>query len=488
MHAFEEAGGDAGDAEAGEEACGYSDGGDDEAFGEDVGEDAAGLSAEGHADAEFAGASADGEGENAGDADDGDEQGYGGESAEDDGVEAVGGEDFGADVVEGAGALDGLVDGHGVDGPGDLRNQRVGVLAGAYQEAAAPAFLIDGLVDGHEGLGNDVFVVEVRDDADDAAGLWTDADELDDAVGPAQFAIEGGLAGKERVGDAFADDDDALGAILVGFAEIAALEQGHAQGVKEAGRDGAEAGAWIFLAVFALGSVDGEHHADGEGAAVTPGNAEAGGDVFDAGESSDVARDVAVELVDLLGRFAVGHDGEIDGEDVGGGEGRLRLFENEEGAHERGGSGEKQEGCGDLGDGEDTQAAAAAGGGAAAARVEAEAVRGVGGGQAGDIGQADGGDEGEGDSEPDEVEVEAETLGAWGEAHGVVAENNDHGRGEQERGDDSADAEDEALCEQGTAECGGACAEGGADGELGFAADGAGEDEIGDVGAGDDEE
>ena len=94
----------------------------------------------------------------------------------------------------------------------------------------------------------------------------------------------------------------------------------------------------------------------------------------------------------------------------------------------------------------------------------------------------------QGDAEPDERGVEREAVGADGEARGVVAEDGDHGRGEEQRGDDAASAEDEAFGEERAAQGCGAGAECGADGEFGFAADGAGEDQVGDVGAGDDEQ
>ena len=112
------------------------------------------------------------------------------------------------------------------------------------------------------GDGDDVFVVDVGHDADDAARLVADADELHDAVGPAHLAIERVLAGEERLGDALADDHDAFGAVLVGVAEIAAFEQRESQSVEESGRDGAELRAQIVLAILAGRALHGEGEAD----------------------------------------------------------------------------------------------------------------------------------------------------------------------------------------------------------------------------------
>ena len=139
-------------------------------------------------------------------------------------------------------------------------------------------------------------------------------------------------------------------------------------------------------------------------------------------------------------------------------------------------------------DGEDAEAAVAAGGAAGSANGETGGGRGFGGGEARDVSEEDGGEEGEGYAEPDEGGVEGKVVGADGEAGCVFAEDSDHGCGDEEGGDDAGAAEDEAFSKERTAESGGGGAECGADGELGFAAEGAGEDEVGDVGAGDDEE
>ena len=204
----------------------------------------------------------------------------------------------------------------------------------------------------------------VGHDADDAARLVADADELHDAVGPAQLAVERVLAGEERLREALADDDDALGAVLVGVAEVAAFEDRQPHGSEEvrARRSGTWRGdrpgrscAWRPAAAKAKLML--------ESLIVAPGNAEAGRRrVRLRGGLRPGAVHVAIEVTHLLGRSSIGHDGQIDGENVGGVEGRAGVLEHEESAHEHAGSGEEQEGGGDLRDGEDAKAAAASAG------------------------------------------------------------------------------------------------------------------------------
>ena len=71
-------------------------------------------------------------------------------------------------------------------------------------------------------------VVEIGDDADDAAGLVADADEFNDGVGPRQMPVDGILAQKKTLGETLTDDDHGFGAFAIAVAEIAALDDGHA--------------------------------------------------------------------------------------------------------------------------------------------------------------------------------------------------------------------------------------------------------------------
>jgi len=246
-------------------------------------------------------AAADGEGEHAGDADDGDEKREAGEAAEDDGVEAIGSHDFCADVVESAGAFDGLIVGHVVDFAGENRHERVRITLGAHEEAAAETILVAGLINRHRWFGYEAGVVELWNDADDAARLWAHVAELEEGIGPVEFVIERILAGEELFGECFADDDDAFGAGAIVVVEVATLEEGNTHRGEKVGGDGTETGARIFFAVFFGRAVDGELHVKIEGEGITPGNDHCGGNFFDAGERSDAAANVAIERGDLFG-------------------------------------------------------------------------------------------------------------------------------------------------------------------------------------------
>ena len=117
-----------------------------------------------------------------------------------------------------------------------------------------------------------------------------------------------------------------------------------------------------------------------------------------------------------------------------------------------------------------------------------DALRSVGRGQTRDEGQQDGGDDRESGADPEHAGVDGEIERANGEARGVARQDGNHRTGDENAERGSGNAEDQALRKQSAAQGAGAGAESGANAELAFAADGAGENEIGDVGAGDDED
>src|SRR5581483_2996299 len=127
---------------------------------------------------------------------------------------------------------------------------RIGILMGAYKQPAAPSFLIDGLIDRHRGLRNDVLIIEVGHHSDNAARLRTDADELDHPVGPPHGVIHRVLTGVKHLRKALADDHDALVAFLVPLVKVAAIENRNTHGGEESRRDGAELRAELVLAIL----------------------------------------------------------------------------------------------------------------------------------------------------------------------------------------------------------------------------------------------
>src|SRR5882724_5306824 len=197
--------------------------GHDGAFDDDSAEKTLGRRAESEADAEFAGARADGESEDACDSYQCNGKSDAGENAEDYGVQAIGSKHFGANIFEGGGALDGLIHGHVSDDFCDGRDERIGVRAGVNEEAAAPNFsLVKGAVDGERGAGNNVFVIYIGGDTDDAAWLPADINELHHRISPINVAIHGVLRWEHALCERFADDDDRLFALAVEGVKVAA--------------------------------------------------------------------------------------------------------------------------------------------------------------------------------------------------------------------------------------------------------------------------
>lgn len=89
---------------------------------------------------------------------------------------------------------------------------------------------------------------------------------------------------------------------------------------------------------------------------------------------------------------------------------------------------------------------------------------------------------------PQHAGVNGKIEGADGEARGVAREDVHHGPGAEHAESRAGSTEEQAFGEESAAQSASACAKGGADGQLAFAAYAAGENEVGDVGNGDDED
>src|SRR5690349_25152111 len=96
----------------------------------------------------------------------------------------------------------------------------------------------------------------------------------------------------------------------------------------------------------------------GTKAAVEPGSNHAEGSLVDAGESVDAADDFLIEIEDLLGSFAVCHDGNVDVEDVAGVHAGTDALKSDERCDEYAGAGAEGEGGANLADKKDALAAA----------------------------------------------------------------------------------------------------------------------------------
>ena len=129
-----------------------------------------------------------------------------------------------------------------------------------------------------------------------------------------RWRLIGSCPGKSCVGDALADDDDALGAVAIRLGEVAARDQRDAERREEAGRHRAEPRARIVLAVLARPPFDRELEAGAEAARVAPRHGAAEGDALDARHGGDAALHLAIEAAHLLRRPAVRGDRHVDGE------------------------------------------------------------------------------------------------------------------------------------------------------------------------------
>ena len=170
------------------------------------------------------------------------------------------------------------------------------------------------------------------------------------------------------------------------------------------------------------------------------------------------------------------------------------MAQSDEGADQKGGSDEEDEGEGDFADDEKGAhlALAEAGAGAVAAFFQGGVEVGTRGSDGGEEAEEDAGEEGDADSEDEDAPVEADSGAVFADAGEIGGtdgeERTNAGVTEDEAEDAAGDGEDDAFGEELADDAGAACSHSGADGELALAAGGADEEEIGDVGAGDEED
>ena len=141
-----------------------------------------------------------------------------------------------------------------------------------------------------------------------------------------------------------------------------------------------------------------------------------------------------------------------------------------------------------MNDGEGAKAAVGASCDAkAAAGCKTGGLRNVGAGQARNISEEDSGDQRKSRPNPEHTRVHREIQSADGEARGVAGEDLKQGPRDHYAKRGSGAAEYQAFSEQGPAKGATASAESRANGQLAFAAHGTGKDEVGRVGASNDE-
>ena len=98
------------------------------------------------------------------------------------------------------------------------------------EKAAAQKWtLFKGVVDGEGGLGNDILLVNIGGDANDALRRRRVlAGDFQDGIAPEHVPIDGVLIGEHALREGFADDGDGLFASTVLLIEVASRNDGNA--------------------------------------------------------------------------------------------------------------------------------------------------------------------------------------------------------------------------------------------------------------------
>src|SRR4030095_4109101 len=116
--------------------------------------------------------------------------------------------------------------------------------------AAKKRTLFKGVVNGEGRLRNDMRIVNIGGDTNDALQLpgGLTAVGFQDRIGPEHVTIDWVLIGEHAPRKGFADDGDGLFASTVEFIEIATGNDGNAQRREEPGRDNTKLRAWVLFA------------------------------------------------------------------------------------------------------------------------------------------------------------------------------------------------------------------------------------------------
>src|SRR6516165_11562162 len=158
-------------------------------------------------------------------------------------------EHFSADVFERSGALNRLIRRYIANEARDRCDERIRICTGVDEKATAQKWtLFKGVVDGESWLGNDILLVNICDDANDALGRrQVLAIDFQDGIGPEYVPIDRVLIGEHALREGFADDCDALVALTIELIEVASRNDGNAQSAKESRRDNTKLCAWVLF-------------------------------------------------------------------------------------------------------------------------------------------------------------------------------------------------------------------------------------------------
>jgi hypothetical protein len=239
-------------------------------------------------------------------------------------------------------------------------------------------------VNSERGFRNDVFVVNIGGDTDDAVRREKTrlfeigpAEELQHGIRPIDMPIDRILVGEHALRESLADDNDRLFILLfwslfwsftflvieIERIEIAAGNDRNAKRRKESRRDGTPLRPGILYAGGMDVSVGGELQTRSGGAAgIAPGNDIAEGGLTHARQGINATYRFLVEIDDLLRRLPIRHSRNVDSQDVLRVQTRLRPLQCDQRSDQRTCAGQQHEGRGDLCHREDPLAAARAAG------------------------------------------------------------------------------------------------------------------------------
>src|SRR5258708_22486483 len=243
----------------------------DGAFCNDTSQEMPRLRSKRQPDAEFARPRADQKRQHACDANQRNRQRDSREHAEHQRVQTVRREHLGADVFESGGVLNGLFGRHFTNNARDRRDERIRICAGVDKKVATKEWtFLKGVIDSEDGLGNNVLVVNIGGDADDAVwGGTNPGGELEHGVRPKEVPIESILIGEHALCESLTYDKDGLCTFMaVEIVEITAGNDGNAKRGKESGRDDAQLRARVLSGGMDM-TVGGKLEAE---AGIAPGN------------------------------------------------------------------------------------------------------------------------------------------------------------------------------------------------------------------------
>src|SRR5262249_52132178 len=277
-------------------------------------------------------------------------------------IQTVRSEHFGTGVFQRSGALNGLIRGQVANNSRDRSDKRIGLYAGVDEKAAEKQrTLFKAMVDGDGGLRNDMHIVNVGDDANDALQFRRAlAIDLQDRIGPEHVAIDRVLIREHAFREGLANDGDGLFAMEIELIEIATRNDGNAQRPKEPGRDDTILRARILFTGGVIVTIRAKLQG-GTRAGITPGSDHPEGGLIDTWKRVNTAYDFLVKIDNLLARLSVKHGGNIDGKDMARVHTGLRPLQCKECSHHHTCAGQQHKRCADLCYDEDTLASLAAG-------------------------------------------------------------------------------------------------------------------------------